>query len=110
MASDKSMGEDRRGRMSYVEKSGATGSGESSRGEKRARVFILDDHPLICEGLARVIECQPDMAVCGQAHDARTALTMLDQARPEVLIVVGALQDAFCPPNAAKQSPLSRQT
>ncbi|MBN9032132.1 MAG: ArsR family transcriptional regulator [Rhizobiales bacterium 63-7] len=30
--------------------------------------------------------------------------------RPEVLIVVGALQDAFCPPNAAKQSPLSRQT
>ena len=73
--------------MSYVEKSTAAGSGEASRGEKRARVFILDDHPLICEGLARVIECQPDMVVCGQAHDVRMALTLLDQARPEVLIV-----------------------
>jgi DNA-binding NarL/FixJ family response regulator len=51
------------------------------------RVFVVDDHPLFRHGLRRVIEAEPDMAVCGEADDAARTLAALDACAPDVAVV-----------------------
>lgn len=51
------------------------------------RVFIVDDHPLVREFLATLIDQQPDLTVCGQADDHRSALTGIASTQPDVAIV-----------------------
>ena len=52
-----------------------------------ARVFLVDDHPLVRESLASLIERQPGLTVCGEAGDADAALAAIGGARPDVAIV-----------------------
>ncbi len=52
-----------------------------------ARIFIVDDHPLVREWLANLLRQQPDLAVCGQAGDAATALAAMAKEPPDVAIV-----------------------
>jgi len=54
---------------------------------KRARVFLVDDHPLVRESLARLINQQTDMEVCGEAEDADEALEKIPAASPDAAIV-----------------------
>jgi len=51
------------------------------------RVFLVDDHPLVREWLANLIDQQPDLTVCGEAGSAAAALTAIAAARPDVAIV-----------------------
>jgi DNA-binding NarL/FixJ family response regulator len=51
------------------------------------RVFIVDDHPLVREFLATLIEQQPDLTICGQADDPRSALTGIAATEPDVAVV-----------------------
>ena len=51
------------------------------------RIFLVDDHPLVREWLANLLRAQPDLQVCGQAEDARTALNAMDAAPADVAIV-----------------------
>lgn len=46
----------------------------------------MDDHPLLRDGLAKVINQQPDFAVCGEAADARSGLAAAAKLRPDVVI------------------------
>ena len=55
-------------------------------GRKR-KVLIVDDHPLLRDGLARVINQQADLVVCGEAADARGGLAAAAQLGPDVAIV-----------------------
>ena len=41
----------------------------------KAKVFLVDDHPLVREMLKSLIEQQPDMTACGEAEDAAKALS-----------------------------------
>lgn len=50
-------------------------------------IFIVDDHPLIREGLTRLINQEADLAVVGDAADAATALQQIAQVKPDVAIV-----------------------
>jgi len=52
-----------------------------------ARVFLVDDHPLVRESLSSLIERQPGLTVCGEAGDANAALAAIGAARPDVAIV-----------------------
>jgi DNA-binding NarL/FixJ family response regulator len=52
-----------------------------------ARVLIVDDHPIVREGLALLISSQADLEVCGEAEDVITAGQLIDEARPDVAIV-----------------------
>lgn len=54
-------------------------------GRKR-QVLIVDDHPLLRDGLAKVINQQSDLAVCGEAADARAGLAAAAKLRPDVVI------------------------
>lgn len=61
--------------------------------DTRKKVLIVDDHPLLREGLGRVINQQQDLIVCGEAGDGPSGLTALEKYRPDVVIVDISLQD-----------------
>lgn len=52
-----------------------------------ARVFIVDDHPTVREGLAQFIERQHDLSVAGFADDLEAALTGIAECEPDVVVV-----------------------
>jgi two-component system NarL family response regulator len=51
------------------------------------RVLITDDHPVMRDGLAAVIEEQNDMTVIGLAASGSEALTLYQQQRPDVTLM-----------------------
>ena len=54
---------------------------------KPARIFIVDDHPLVREWLATLLRQQPDLVVSGQAEDVGDALAAITKDPPDVAIV-----------------------
>jgi DNA-binding NarL/FixJ family response regulator len=62
-------------------------------GVSRHTIAIVDDHPLVREGLAARISAQPDMEVCGEADDIESAMEMIVSTRPSLVIVDIALRD-----------------
>ena len=56
-------------------------------GDAKRRVLLVDDHPVLCEGLAQRINEEPDLEVCGQARDAHTALDVIEKVRPDIAVV-----------------------
>lgn len=57
------------------------------------RIFIVDDHPLVCAGLAHEIASETDLAVCGQAHTSADALQQMAAHPPDVAVVDLSLAD-----------------
>ena len=53
----------------------------------KAKVLIVDDHPIIRSGLTQLIDREPDLAVCGEAQEMHTALRAIDSLKPDILIV-----------------------
>jgi DNA-binding NarL/FixJ family response regulator len=51
------------------------------------KVLIVDDHPVVREGLTRLINLQPDLRVCGEASTAYQALKMLPVLKPDLVIL-----------------------
>jgi DNA-binding NarL/FixJ family response regulator len=54
---------------------------------RKSRVFIVDDHPLVREGLTNLINAQDDVMVCGEAKDSADAIDGISKDRPEVAII-----------------------
>jgi DNA-binding NarL/FixJ family response regulator len=59
----------------------------------RIRVFCVDDHPLLREGIATLINNQPDMAVVGQASTGGEALQGYREHQPDVTLMDIRLPD-----------------
>jgi DNA-binding NarL/FixJ family response regulator len=55
--------------------------------EKKERVVIVDDHPLFRERLSELINCEPDMEVCGEAEDAQQAIGLIRDTSPDLAVV-----------------------
>ena len=60
---------------------------EMVAGQKAARVLIVDDHPVVREGLGIRIARQPGLEVCGESSNVAEALAHLDATDPDVVIV-----------------------
>jgi DNA-binding NarL/FixJ family response regulator len=56
-------------------------------GAAKSRVFIVDDHPILRQGLALLINREPDLAVCGDAEEAGAALQRIEEMKPDLIIV-----------------------
>src|SRR5580658_4129097 len=53
---------------------------------KTIKILIVDDHPMMREGLAQLIGQQPDMAVCGEAGSAHEALEKVRLLKPNLVL------------------------
>jgi DNA-binding NarL/FixJ family response regulator len=57
------------------------------------KVFIVDDHPIVRQGLVQLINHEPDLVVCGEAAGVKEAQEALDAANPDIVIVDLSLRD-----------------
>ena len=53
----------------------------------RAKIFVVDDHPVVCAGLAALIDRETDVVSCGQASGVTQALRGIEASRPDLVIV-----------------------
>ena len=51
------------------------------------RVYLVDDHPLVREGLGNLINQQTDLTVCGEAEDSAGAIGGIQTTQPDVVLV-----------------------
>jgi DNA-binding NarL/FixJ family response regulator len=54
---------------------------------KKRRVFVVDDHSVVRDGLRSIINQQSDLLVCGEAAEAAEALAKIPSAAPDVVLV-----------------------
>jgi len=59
----------------------------ASAGGEPIRIMITDDHPVVREGFAAMIETESDMAVVGQARSGEEALELFRRVRPDVTLM-----------------------
>jgi len=58
-----------------------------SQGYAPRRVLIVDDHPIVRQGLRRMIDPEPDLMVCGEAQNEREARSAIRELEPDIVIV-----------------------
>lgn len=58
-----------------------------SKGQKMLRIVIADDHDLFREGLKQLLESVEDLEVVGEASDGRQAVLLVEQQRPDVVLM-----------------------
>ena len=54
---------------------------------KKCRVLLVDDHPIVRQGLALLIDREPDLAVCGEADGAQSIFHAIATLRPDIVIL-----------------------
>ena len=59
----------------------------------RRRVLIVDDHPIVRQGLKRMIDAEDDLEVCGEADSEPNARSAVRDLDPDIVIVDLSLQD-----------------
>ncbi len=52
-----------------------------------AKVLLVDDHPIVRQGVRRLIEKEPGLTVCGEAEDAPEALAIIETTRPDLVVL-----------------------
>ncbi len=61
---------------------------------KPKRLLLVDDHPIVRERLAELIQREADLVVCGEAEDASQALKAVETTRPDLVIADLALKNS----------------
>ncbi len=51
------------------------------------RILLVDDHRVMLSGLRAMLDQEPDLEVVGMAEDGRTAVSMVDELRPDVVLM-----------------------
>jgi len=55
--------------------------------EQKIKILLVDDHPLVREGVANLINQQPDLEVCGEARDGLEAVAKTRELQPDLIIL-----------------------
>jgi DNA-binding NarL/FixJ family response regulator len=66
------------GRMKPARKQGGN--------KTKKRILIVEDHPMMREGLAQLIGHQPDLVVCGEAENAPQAVAAVKSSKPDLVV------------------------
>jgi DNA-binding NarL/FixJ family response regulator len=54
---------------------------------RKSTIFLVDDHPIVRQGLALLINREADLRVCGDAEEAGSALQRIDELKPDLAVV-----------------------
>lgn len=60
---------------------------------KKRKVLIIDDHPIVRQGLQQCLDQEDDLKVCGQLESGENALSTIEKTSPDLLIVDISLPD-----------------
>jgi DNA-binding NarL/FixJ family response regulator len=60
---------------------------------KKARVLLVEDHPVVRQGLSMLIDDEPDLVVCGGAESIAETMPMIRKLKPDVVVVDITLGD-----------------
>jgi DNA-binding NarL/FixJ family response regulator len=71
-----------------------TAVGTNNEQSEDLRILVVDDHPLFQEALRELIHRQPGWRVCGKATDAAEAMRLLQETKPDMVIVDISLGDS----------------
>ena len=55
--------------------------------DKRKKIFLVDDHPLVREWLGLLLQREPDLMICGEAEDVHDAVEKIEKTRPDLAVV-----------------------
>ena len=58
------------------------------------RILIVDDHPIVRQGIRLLVDQEADLMICGEAESASEALKITDQSKPNVAIVDLSLRES----------------
>lgn len=82
---------------SELSESQATGesgtNAETAGSERKYRIFLVDDHPILLQGLVDLINRQKDLEVCGQASRGSEAMEKAPRLKPDLTLVDITLKD-----------------
>ncbi len=62
--------------------------------ESAFRVLIVDDHPIVRQGLRRLIDQEEDLSVCGEAEDVKEARDAIQALSPDAVILDISLKNS----------------
>ncbi len=54
---------------------------------KKCRVLLVDDHPIVRQGLGLLIDREEDLSVCGEAEGAHSAFHAIEALRPDIVVL-----------------------
>ena len=66
---------------------GFTSKPQNQTPPRKNRVLVVDDHPIVRQGLTLLINQESDLSVCGEAEGATGAMNVLASVKPDILIV-----------------------
>ncbi len=60
---------------------------------RKTKIVVVDDHPIVRQGLAELLNREDDLMVCGQAEDAHQAMQAIKALKPDMIIVDISLKE-----------------
>jgi len=67
---------------------------QDQHNDNKTQILIVDDHPVVRDGLTTIINHEPDMNVCGEADSACQALKAVAELKPDVMVVDISLKNS----------------
>ncbi len=55
--------------------------------ERKSPVVVVEDHPVLCDGLKQLISSQPDLACVGVANDVSSAKRLVEECKPDLMVL-----------------------
>lgn len=66
---------------------------EVKSGRTQRRILLVDDHPLLRQGIAQMVNDEPDLKVCAEAEDRPSAMEAVGRTAPDLAVIDLSLKD-----------------